>query len=546
LANSQKDYTNIELLFPHDLFLKGEELYESGAITDISKIDSKLYSFTINEGVKIEVEWFKPLTRQQKASCECDFFQLGKMCRHTIAALLAYKQEFYKEKELETSDRDYPRKASTLNINSILNNLSKDDLKSFIKSYAGNDKKFAIAFKVHFARKVDLNDNELKYKSILDSIIKPITTDKNPYKASDVRGLINISEEFQGQTDDAVSLEQYQEAFILTKTTLSKLAYVYNNSQFYSSEVEKLIIKSFDHIREILSELQSVELKKEIEAFLMEMAELSFTPFISCKDNIFDILVESKIYHSQLIEFIEQQLWRHERKDSHATPIILGVLLRLKIMNGNPASLDKKYQNFFDKVGENLLKSKFENVLIKFYKDVVNHSKDLSLLYLQALTNMKSKKTITEAVEIFSKQKDLRVIDFIKSRFDQKALSDFVLNISKKKVTLNDNAVFYMNYLVKSNQFQSLLDFIAQTKNVNYLMQHTQILAKELPEATTLLYETMIENYLIEHIGEKSHNFINDVFLFLNKLQLSRITNRLGMMIDIKFPERNRLEEAIK
>jgi hypothetical protein len=103
-----------------------------------------------------------------------------------------------------------------------------------------------------------------------------------------------------------------------------------------------------------------------------------------------------------------------------------------------------------------------------------------------------------------------------------------------------------MNYLVKSQQYQRLLYFVDEYNDFSSLMQHTAILAKELPEATISLYEAKVENYLHNHIGEQSHKFITDLFLFLNKQQLTKITNRLGMMIDLKFPERNRLEELIK
>jgi hypothetical protein len=545
LSRTKADYTNIELQFPHDLFLKGEELYESKAVIDINKLDKSLYAFTIKEGVKIEVEWFKPLTKLQKATCECEFFKTGNMCRHSVAALLAYKAEFFKEKVEKVFDAEQaPKKSNVLNINAILNNLSKEDLKGFIKSYSGSDKKFAIAFKVHFARKVDLNDNELKYKSILDSILKPVTLGKNQYKASDIRSLINIVEEFHGQVDDAISLDELREAFILTKVSLNKLAYGYANGNYYPLELEKLIIENLSKLRDILLELDVNELRDDVFTFLLEMGRLSFTPFINSKENVFDILIAEGKKLDDLEEVLNTQLRKSDRSDEEII-IILSLKIRLLIKQGKPPLLDKSNLRYLDKIGEYLLKSKFDQELVLFQKESNYRSKDLALYYLQALTNLGSKKMINEAVELFIDLNDLRIIDFIKSRFDSKSVEDFVSLTNKKKTKLDQNPIFYMNFLVKSEQFKELLDYIASKYDLNFLIQHSQVLAKELPDDTSDLYETLVENYLNIHIGESSHKYIQDLFSHLNKLRLLKIINRLGLMIEMKFPDRQGLEKIL-
>jgi hypothetical protein len=546
VAIAKKDFTNIELIFPHELFLKGEELFEAKSVIDINKLDSGLFAFTIREGVNIEVEWFKPLTKMQRASCECDFFKIGKMCRHTIAALLAYKAEFYKEKVVvDPLEEIKSKKFNSLNINSILNNLSKEDLKSFVKAYAMTDKKFSIAFKVNFARRVDLEDNEKKYKSILDSIIRPVTTDKNPYKASDIRALINISYEFYGQLDDSMALEEYGEAFLLIKTSLSKMAYAYKHANHYGQEMAKLIIQYLDKLRELLATTKNVGLTEEIIAYLNELSEVSYTPLITGRDNVFDILLSRKVVSLDLEELIKVQLSRN-KEDDQSVSILLALLVRYQLIKGGLYVLDKRYFTFADKVGDVLLRSKLYQELVDYFVKYDIKSKEISLYYLQALVNLNSKKVVTESINLFIENRDLRIIDFIKSRLDEVALENFILGLNKKKVKLDTNKQFYMNYLVKINDVATLLQFIKEENNMSFLILHGQLIYKQLPDEATTAYESILESYLNTHIGENTHKFIAEVFAHLNKIGASKVINKLGLMIDLKFSHRAKLEGIIK
>ncbi|MBK8699973.1 MAG: hypothetical protein IPN29_10760 [Saprospiraceae bacterium] len=66
------------------------------------------------------------------------------------------------------------------------------------------------------------------------------------------------------------------------------------------------------------------------------------------------------------------------------------------------------------------------------------------------------------------------------------------------------------------------------------------------PAEITDLYEEMTESFLTKHIGKNSYVFMDELFAHLNQIKAVRIVNKLGMMIEMKFPHRSRLEDHLK
>ena len=539
--NTKSDFTNIELIFPPDLFLKGEELYESGGVIDIHKVEKNLYSFIVKEGGKFEVEWQNPLTKSQKASCDCSFFKIGKMCKHTVAALLAFKAiKPEPQKSVEKSD-----KVVTLNISGILNNLTKDEIKSFVRAYATSDKRFATAFKVHFARKVDLHDNEKKYKSILDTVIRPVTSEKSPFKASDVKSLLNITEEFYNQAGDAIALGQFGEAFLLVKTSIGKLCYTYHHVLFYESELEKAILKGHDLLRTIVIGSEVHDLTSGICQFLMELSQFSYYPFLSVKNNAISLLLECNQIPGDVQNILENQLWR-KREQERQRVVILGMMLRVADKTTKNYQLDTKYISLFEKVAEELKSNGYFSETVAFCETYRLKTKDLHLIHIDAVRHIQPSKVIAIAAAYFVENKDLRIVDTIKAMDNPETFAKFRSLVSKSSSKIKSDDQLYAHYLYKSNQEDLLLAFLQDKRDFRLLMQFDEVLFKDFPGQITSLYESMVEDYLNMHVGQHAMVFIDELFAHFNKIKASKITNKLGIMIEMKFPHRSRLGEMIK
>ncbi len=539
------DHTNVELLFPHELFLKGEELFESGGVVEINKLDKNLFSFTIREGGNIEVEWLKPLTKNQKASCECEFFKIGKMCKHVIAALIAYKSEIVSTPEEAPEIEVQGKKFASLNINSILNNLTKEDLRSFVKTYASTDKKFATSFKVHFARKVDLQDNEKKYKSILDSIIRPVSSDKNPFRSSDVRHLLNVTEEFLSQADDALALGQYYEALLLIKTSLVKLCYTLHYAPYSEAETEKAINAAHGRLMEIAINNESVDLKNELIDFLIELAQLSYYPYLSVRLNAITLLLFLNSLPENIDEVFATQLKRKVGNERQVV-VINSVKIIIEYSTTKNYTVDKKNQSLIDKIAGELFFNQMYEELEEFALFHKGSTKDTVLFYLQSLLIKKSKKSIAEAANYFAESRDLRIVDLIKQKTDVESFDKFRILVSKSKNKLTVNPQIYMQYLLKTEMYKELMQFLEEKKDFRYLMQYDEVLVKNFQDDIIALYEKMVEDFLNKHVGDQSHQFIDELFAHLNKIKSTKVVNKIGMLIEMKFPHRSRLDDHIK
>jgi hypothetical protein len=462
------------------------------------------------------------------------------MCRHAVASLIAYKAEFAKEvPEIAPQEELQGRKFAALNINSILNNLTKEDLKTFVKAYASNDKKFSTSFKVHFARRVDLQDNEKKYKSILDSIIRPVSSDKNPFKASDVRSLLNVADEFLSQADDEIAMGQFYEAYLLIKTTIVKLCYTLHYAPYAEVETEKLINGAHIKIRDIIINNESVDLKNEIIDFLIELSQLSYYPYLELTENAIALLMRLKALPEEVNEIFTTQIKRkvyHERQ----VVIILALKMKLAFDTDKSYSIDKKLYNLLDKIAEQLFKNEFYVELEEFAQFHRGSAKDVALYHLQSLQISKSKKLITEAANYFLEGKDLRIIELIKQKNTQELFEKLKQTILKSKSKLVSNPSTYLQYLYKSESFDELLKFHEEKKDFKFLMIYDAVLLKHFPSELTSLYEAMVEDYLDKHVGEQSHQFINDLFIHLNKIKATKIVNKIGLMIEMKFPHRSK------
>jgi hypothetical protein len=536
-----KDDINIELLYPSDLFLKGEELFERKAVVDITNVEKGLYNFIIKDGSNIEVEWLKPMTRYQKATCSCNFFKDNKVCKHIIAALLAYKDTLV----IKPQETLISEKHATLNINNVLNGVSKEELKNFIKTYARTDKKFSTALKVQFARKVNLRDNEKKYKSLLDSVIRPISNDKTHIKISDAKSLLNIVDDFYNQAQDSMAIGEFGEAFYLCKVSLTKLCYVYHYTDFLRTELENEINKNHSLLSLLLAESKSHELSETIIGFIVELINYSYYPFIDIDDNGIIILKKYNKLPMDLQETVKTQLNRKKEFESQIT-YLLSIDIIVKHSHKESLLLPLKYQSYINKVAMLLLDKGKYMECINFCNGYLSDGGDIVLIYLKALMASKSKKLISEMAHWFVASQNLSIVDYAINVLSAEEQLKFREGVNRlyKKSKMDDPRYYY--FLGRTNQLAVLLKMLSDKKDLRMLMTYDHYLVPVMEHDLGTLYEGLLEAYLTQHIGNHSQIFIAEIFDHLNKIKAMKITKRLGLMIDMKFSHRMSLEDIYR
>ncbi|HMS99973.1 MAG TPA: hypothetical protein PKA12_14565 [Saprospiraceae bacterium] len=531
---------NIELMFPDEVYLRGEELFEDGAVLEFTPIEKNLFSFVVSDGQRFEVEWLRPFTKHQRASCDCSFFKAEKVCRHVVAAILAYKATLPEKKEKPAESQQ----KSGLNLFTLLNNVTKEELKAFIKNYAQTDKKLSTALKVHFARKVDLHDNEKKYRSILDAIIRPVTTGSATIKISDVKSLNQVAIEFVEQAWDAIALGQYGEALILTKVTLSKLCYTLHHNNGAISVLEKNITICHEILERIGLKSPSIEVKENVVAFLKELANFSYYPYLDLRKNAIMVLLHLKKAPVEAHDIIASQLWR-KREDVNQLVVLSALSVIVGYRMGNSLSMDGRLLHLTEKTANLLLQEQFYPEVDAFCQSANKSHKDLPLIHIKALHQYKPKTVIQEAANYFLQFKDLRIVDWLRETVDATQFDKFRSIIEKKSKEVKSDPYFYCLYLFRSRQDEPLMEWLKSQRDFRMVMMMDEYLYPRFPEELTRLYEMMSEDFLNQHIGRHAYVFMDELLQHLNKIKAGKIANKIALLIEMKFPHRSRMSDLV-
>ena len=254
-------------------FIKGEKLFDEGAVLEVVEVEKKLWSVMVKDNGILEVEIQNPNTKKQKSTCECKGFAEENSCEHIATALLYLRK---KESEKVQKRKEKALQKQSFNLRTILDNVPSDDINKFIRSYAQTDRMFNILLKASFARKIDLEDNSQKYRSILSSLIKPISTENNASTTTDIRIALKVIDEFNSQLEDALSLNQLDEAFLIIESCLPRLHYLFSNYNKRTEKVHDLIATFHSHVDELYNNLLAPALLNKLDELIVDLFEKSY------------------------------------------------------------------------------------------------------------------------------------------------------------------------------------------------------------------------------------------------------------------------------
>ena len=540
----------IEQVYDDELVQQGELLFESNAVSDLSVLDSNLYLCQVKDGLNYEVEIFGPFLKKQKLSCECSFFKSNRICKHIIAALLKIRQEFKDKEKTKETKIDTPlkkQKLATLNINQILDEIVHEDLKAFVKNYAKNDKKFSTQLKVSFARKIDLTNNQDKYKNILNTIIRPYTGLQAKSNASELRAIIHVLEDFADQINDCIALGQYREAFNIYESAFAKLEYVRHYHQYQADHTLKLSHSYHQMIVDFLGEKLPPELRLEFVTFLLDLVGRSYYHFSDVHNNIINLLI--KIIKPKDTEKLKPIILDLITKKISEEKIIL-IALYLKL----EGKYSKTQQSFVEPYNANLLDIVDQLLAIneegialailenkqnakRFEKDIVNR-----LIFLYVRFDKKDKLT-NVAYQAYLFTGDLKYIDILKRELDEIQYIEALVNIENDLRDKKADPLFLIRLYKREERWVELLNFFADLRDMELLMQHDQSIYKVERGGLVSVYQQMISNYLDEHLGDLAFEYIENLKNHFKHQTMNGMLPPIQRMFKEKYPQRPRLVE---
>ncbi len=140
------DLTEFKKLAEPAIWKRGKLYFEDGAVCSLEDDGNGHWEAIVSGNDDYEVSVDIQFGHVQEWSCDCPYD--GDICKHVVAMVLAIRDE---KKTIPINIKESTPQPKTFE--QLVAAVSNDELRNFVKQYAGSDKNFKRAFQVKFAEK---------------------------------------------------------------------------------------------------------------------------------------------------------------------------------------------------------------------------------------------------------------------------------------------------------------------------------------------------------------------------------------------------------
>ncbi len=552
---------NLELELDERHLLVGEKLLDEGKVIRLFESERNLWIAGVES---LEVEMQISPSKVRACSCECSVFQQDKMCGHVAAGLLALRRHLSEKKPAKKSNA--PKKAAQyqrLTTTSILDNVDPDDLAAFVRYYARSNRQFALALKTRFAAKVPMPDSREKFGQLLDATILAGRTKNDRISNSGSVQLIKTVEDLLGQTEDAIALEHFGEAWAMLAAILEKTAPILRKIAGDEEALRMAVLKAFKLLSNLTKEQIAPALRQEIWHFSLDAAPRpayrlnDFTePILNLLISLSDDLAKSEA----LLQLLNFELNKTPHSEHHTH-----VLLQAKIRLLESEGMARHAENFTleclsdPSVLLQIVEAAEAGGLLKVIQPLLEKGmrliesegvkKRLETALLTLARQQGDHKTIiTLARDRFLETKNFDYFENCKAnfrgdweKFVQKLLADLI-----KQPDYQQNIETIATLLARENRLEDLLKLLADQDSIDLFMRFDHLLLEKFREEVFGFYDRQLKNYLSNHLGPVPSQKVRHVLDHLRACGAGRIAEKLAASLLKDFDNRTTLAEELE
>lgn len=197
-----------------------QDLAQAGAVKALREVEKNFWVAAVDtpEGSR-EVEVIITPQKIKAYTCECWSEDRRFMCPHIAAVLLKIRQylEHRQEERQKLRENRQDKASNRLTVQSVLEDVPREDLLEFVKNYARRDRDFSLALKTWFAGQLKGHQNP--FVLILESAI-PGT----PMRTNERRRLRKTLDDLIVQLETAVKEGYLQRVTQITVAIVEKIA----------------------------------------------------------------------------------------------------------------------------------------------------------------------------------------------------------------------------------------------------------------------------------------------------------------------------------
>ena len=584
---------NFEDFVPYKIWMRGEEYYETDAVSELEEISPGEWTATVEGTDDYNVEISMDGNEIESWYCDCPYE--GEICKHVVATLLAIRDNRKKagnsifskmkikaeeapvlEEIKEVGKQPCP---SLVDIQQLLSFIDPQELSKFICEYASTNLEFKTALSNHFiAKELSLSSKGKDYRIEIQKVFKGFGYHKrsryhNRYDNydRDWKTIFNQMDTFLEKADFFLNLEAMDNSIAIALQVLRSIGENYDDELLYDDGISSsdyceqagdLLLKVIEHpkttqaqkmeILQGLREIAEISIFREYDLYdvdeLMMQINLSVQPAEKALELIDELLEVRKgtcgIYQLVLRKV---NLLLEQNEEQKADDTIRQYLYLTEIRRMEVDKLIARCQydeaicllNDGIEIAEREMHSGTVGEWLKMKLDIyeITHRVSEVIDTCRLLFVVGSDKLI-----YYSKLKTLVPKEQWKSFLDrmmkEAELSDYFSFVG------NDKAEIY----VKEKDNDSLFSLLSSVRynQLEALMKYAHYLKDTHSEKLIAIYTSLLNDYAERNLGREHYEFIARVLSCIRKLNGGQaVVKSLVAEFRIKYKRRPAMMEVL-
>lgn len=546
---------NFEEVINPTVVERGRDYFQRGQIRELEELEKGRWVAIVEgtEDYQLEVR----LSGEQiiEFICSCPF-DLGPVCKHEVAVFYALAKRGKKPSKISSN------KTAADKLNETLTALTANELETFVKNYALQDRKFRAALFT-----LSPFDNQSEGKNNYRQAVR-----ESLRSAMDRHGFIDYwstSRAVHGvnillsQADQFVVDGRIEKAILIYQATIEELVPVLQNADDSNGEIGEAIEWALEKLADCAKKLKDSQAREKMFQYCLREAAHKRYEGWKWNFNFLDMavdLIDNKKQERRLLDKLESfikkgssDFWNNFQAEQ-AAEIKLKLLQRrrpseteafitenLNIAGIRRLSIEQAFINKNWKKVKNLAK---EGII----QDSKHSYAGLVVDWLNWLLKVAESENIVEDLQNYAKKLFLETGDFsyykrLKSIYSKKEWPKIVDRLIKSK----KDRVDVPEILIKEKRWKKLLEYVKREPSAYMLERSHKYLAPYFPKELILMYGDLAKNELAKGpFGRAHYQEVCRYLRRMKKLGAAEFVTKLIRQFRTEYKNRRALLEELE
>ena len=495
---------------------RGYNYFKNGNVISVDEADTGLWEAEV-EGTELYNVTIRTDEYDIKDwDCDCPY-DMGPVCKHITAVLYAIAEfmEIENDKPEERKNDKHNSKNNNKNkIEKILNQVTKEELQSFILDLFKKEKNLRNSFIAYFADLIDEDSNE-KYKMIIHNLFKASTDRYGFIDYRKTRKLVESLSDISSKADKIFTGGNIPESISICKTLIEEIPLLINNADDGDGGLSSVLEEAFDILSRIADKAPPM-LKDELFVYCTDEYQKGKYHNYDIDDRFLNLIPELVTTEEQekiFFELTDKQIEIEKNKEYSDFNIVRLICAKLDYLKRN--NLNKEVKKLLE---QNIVYPEFRSIVVngEIKKRNYEKAKELCLEGIKISENKHHRGTTSEwqqkILEIAGLKNNITDVRkwseilFFSSNFDMKYFKKLKSTYSKiewpdeceiiiEKLKKNNIKGIYSSagalaeIFIEENNTERLLKLVQiNPTNIRFIDEYAKYLKDKYPEETISLY----------------------------------------------------------